>query len=155
MTGPTQQRRDAVKRPGALYLFGRLVMAPIARLVYRPRVIGRKNVPQRGAVILASNHLSFIDSIVIPLMAPRRVQFLAKSQLLRGQRVQGRAVALVLHRDRRRRRASAAPARPRRMRWTSPSASSTPVRRSPSTRRAPARSTAASTRAAPASAGSR
>ncbi|MFI5062173.1 MAG: lysophospholipid acyltransferase family protein [Actinomycetales bacterium] len=87
--GPNAAAPDAVKRPGALYLFGRLVMAPIARLVYRPRVTGRKNVPQRGAVILASNHLSFIDSIVIPLMAPRRVQFLAKSSYFEGKGFKG------------------------------------------------------------------
>ncbi|WP_374107697.1 lysophospholipid acyltransferase family protein [Leifsonia poae] len=76
---------SAVKRPGFLYLFGRTVIAPIARVVYRPKVIGRKNVPRTGAIILASNHLSFIDSIVIPLTAPRRVQFLAKSHYFEGK----------------------------------------------------------------------
>ncbi len=74
-----------MKRPGFLYLFGRTVIAPIARVVYRPKVIGRKNVPRTGAIILASNHLSFIDSIVIPLTAPRRVQFLAKSHYFEGK----------------------------------------------------------------------
>ncbi|MFF1572036.1 lysophospholipid acyltransferase family protein [Leifsonia sp. NPDC058292] len=64
-------------------------MAPIARLLYRPKVIGRKNVPRTGAVIIASNHLSFIDSIVIPLMAPRRVQFLAKSHYFEGTGFKG------------------------------------------------------------------
>jgi 1-acyl-sn-glycerol-3-phosphate acyltransferase len=75
---------DAVKRPGFTYLFGRTVIAPVARIVYRPNVVGRKNVPREGPIILASNHLSFIDSIVIPLMAPRRVQFLAKSTYFEG-----------------------------------------------------------------------
>jgi len=76
-------------RPGFLYLFGRTVMAPLSRLVYRPRVIGRKNVPKTGPVILASNHLSFIDSIVIPMCAPRRVQFLAKITYFEGRGVKG------------------------------------------------------------------
>ncbi|MGN7801084.1 lysophospholipid acyltransferase family protein [Leifsonia sp. 22587] len=79
-----------VKRPGALYFAGRILMAPLLKLVYRPRVIGKRNVPKHGAVILASNHLSFIDSVVIPMTAPRRVQFLAKSSYFEGTGVKGR-----------------------------------------------------------------
>lgn len=75
--------------PGFVYLLGRTVMAPLSRLIYRPRVLGRRNVPKTGAVILASNHLSFIDSIVIPMVAPRRVQFLAKSHYFTGTGVRG------------------------------------------------------------------
>ncbi|SCG35970.1 1-acyl-sn-glycerol-3-phosphate acyltransferase [Micromonospora echinaurantiaca] len=61
----------------------RLVIAPLARLLYRPVVEGRENVPRRGPVILAANHLSFIDSVVIPLVAPRPVAFLAKAEYFR------------------------------------------------------------------------
>jgi 1-acyl-sn-glycerol-3-phosphate acyltransferase len=64
---------------GGTYAIGRFVIAPLARLVYRPRVEGRANVPRTGPVIFASNHLSFIDSIAIPVAAPRPVHFLAKS----------------------------------------------------------------------------
>ncbi|WP_241975814.1 MULTISPECIES: lysophospholipid acyltransferase family protein [Cryobacterium] len=64
-------------------------MAPIARLVFRPTITGRENIPRTGPVILASNHLSFIDSIVIPLSAPRRVQFLAKSTYFTGTGFKG------------------------------------------------------------------
>ncbi|MFC6357360.1 lysophospholipid acyltransferase family protein [Luethyella okanaganae] len=72
------------RRPGFVYLLGRSVIAPIAKLIFRPRITGRENVPKHGPVILASNHLSFIDSIVIPIAAPRRVQFLAKSHYFTG-----------------------------------------------------------------------
>jgi len=81
---------SVVRRPGFLYLFGRVVLSTIARTVYRPKVIGRRNVPKDGAVILASNHLAFIDSIVIPVTAPRRVQFLAKSHYFEGHGLKGR-----------------------------------------------------------------
>ncbi|WP_377270609.1 lysophospholipid acyltransferase family protein [Peterkaempfera sp. SMS 1(5)a] len=67
----------------------RLVLAPLARLVYRPVIEGRRNVPRNGAVILAANHLSFIDSVVIPLVAPRPVAFLAKAEYFRGRGVKG------------------------------------------------------------------
>jgi 1-acyl-sn-glycerol-3-phosphate acyltransferase len=63
-----------------LYLLARAVLRPLFLLLFRPRVTGRENVPATGAFILASNHLSFIDSMVIPLMAPRRVGYLAKAE---------------------------------------------------------------------------
>ena len=68
----------------------RRVIAPIARLVYRPVVEGRDNVPRRGPVILAANHLSFIDSVVIPLVAPRPVVYLAKAEYFQGRGIKGR-----------------------------------------------------------------
>jgi 1-acyl-sn-glycerol-3-phosphate acyltransferase len=61
------------------YALGRFVVAPVARMIYRPRVEGRSLVPRTGPVIFASNHLSFIDSVAIPIAAPRPVHFLAKS----------------------------------------------------------------------------
>lgn len=73
-----------VRRIGATYALGRFVVAPLARLVYRPHVEGRGNVPKSGPVIFASNHLSFIDSIAIPVASPRPVHFLAKSSYFEG-----------------------------------------------------------------------
>jgi 1-acyl-sn-glycerol-3-phosphate acyltransferase len=48
-------------------------------------------------VIIASNHLSFIDSVVIPLAVPRRVRFLAKAEYFTGRGLRGRATALFFH----------------------------------------------------------
>lgn len=78
-----------VRRMGATYAFGRVVVAPLARLIYRPHVEGRANVPRHGPVIFASNHLSFIDSVAIPVAAPRPVHFLAKSSYFEGSGVGG------------------------------------------------------------------
>jgi 1-acyl-sn-glycerol-3-phosphate acyltransferase len=50
------------------------------KLVYRPWSRGRRNVPRRGPVILASNHLSFADHFFGPLPLPRKVVFLAKAE---------------------------------------------------------------------------
>ncbi|MFE2979051.1 lysophospholipid acyltransferase family protein [Streptomyces sp. NPDC059258] len=72
-----------------LYTFARLLLTPLLRLIYRPVVRGRSNIPRRGPVILASNHLSFIDSVVIALLAPRRVHFLAKDAYFTGRGVKG------------------------------------------------------------------
>jgi 1-acyl-sn-glycerol-3-phosphate acyltransferase len=72
------------ERPGPVYTIVRGILRPLVRLIYRPRITGSEHVPKRGPVIFASNHLSFVDSIVIPLAAPRPVQFLAKSHYFTG-----------------------------------------------------------------------
>ena len=58
----------------------KVILTPILRLLYRVRVEGRHHVPKDGAVILASNHQSFIDSIFLPLSVRRRVTFVAKAE---------------------------------------------------------------------------
>jgi len=65
------------------------VVPPVAKLVWRPTVTGLDNVPRTGPVLLASNHLSFADSLVIPIVAPRKVVFLAKSDYFAGGGVKG------------------------------------------------------------------
>ncbi|WP_225447355.1 1-acyl-sn-glycerol-3-phosphate acyltransferase [Streptacidiphilus sp. PB12-B1b] len=70
----------------------KFLLSPLARLIYRPVVLGRENVPKRGAVIIASNHLAAIDSAVIPLLAPRPVVFLAKAEYFTGKGLKGRLV---------------------------------------------------------------
>jgi 1-acyl-sn-glycerol-3-phosphate acyltransferase len=62
----------------------RQVLIPLSHAVYRPTIVGKENVPSTGGVLLASNHLSFIDSFTIPLAAPRPVHFLAKSDYFTG-----------------------------------------------------------------------
>lgn len=77
------------RRMGVAYVLGRTVITPLARLIYRPRVEGKHLVPRSGPVIFASNHLSFIDSIAIPVAAPRQVHFLAKSSYFEGSGLSG------------------------------------------------------------------
>jgi 1-acyl-sn-glycerol-3-phosphate acyltransferase len=67
---------------------------PILKAIWRPRVLGLQNVPKDGGVILASNHLSFVDSVVIPSVAPRKVVFLAKSDYFNGRGFKGTAQRL-------------------------------------------------------------
>lgn len=70
-----------------LYRLVRVLLSVLRHAVYRPSVQGRDNVARTGPVILASNHVSFIDSIVIPLVAPRDVVFLAKVEYFTGRGV--------------------------------------------------------------------
>lgn len=65
------------------------VIPPVLKGIWRPTVIGRENVPLVGGVILASNHLSFVDSVLIPCSSPRPVHFLAKSDYFTGTGLKG------------------------------------------------------------------
>jgi 1-acyl-sn-glycerol-3-phosphate acyltransferase len=56
-----------------------IILGPLLRLVYRPRARGLENIPRTGGFILAANHLSFVDSLFTPLLCPRPVVFLGKS----------------------------------------------------------------------------
>jgi 1-acyl-sn-glycerol-3-phosphate acyltransferase len=58
-------------------------------VLFRPKVTGLRNVPQSGPVIVASNHLSFSDSIFMPLVVPRKVTFLAKSEYFTSPGIKG------------------------------------------------------------------
>ena len=72
-----------------MYTVLHAVVPPLAKLVWRPTVTGLENVPPTGPVILASNHLSFADSLVIPIVTPRKVVFLAKSDYFAGGGLKG------------------------------------------------------------------
>jgi 1-acyl-sn-glycerol-3-phosphate acyltransferase len=65
------------------------ILGPLLRVLFRPWVRGIENIPASGAAILASNHLSFSDSIFLPLMLRRPVVFLAKSEYFTGKGVKG------------------------------------------------------------------
>ncbi len=75
------------------WILKRVVLGPILRVIFRPWVEGLENIPEEGGAILASNHLSFSDSIFLPLVVPRRVTFLAKSDYFNGRGVKGRLTA--------------------------------------------------------------
>ncbi|NHN56779.1 1-acyl-sn-glycerol-3-phosphate acyltransferase [Calidifontibacter sp. DB0510] len=74
-----------------LYLTTRMVVGPLARTYLRATVHGVDNIPATGGVLLAANHLSFVDSLVIPMVAPRQVVFLAKSDYFTGTGIKGTA----------------------------------------------------------------
>ncbi len=62
------------------YWLAKYLLTPILRFFFRVRVEGMENVPGSGPVILASNHVSFSDSIFLPMVLRRRVTFVAKAE---------------------------------------------------------------------------
>jgi len=64
-------------------------LIPLLMFIFRPKVSGLRFVPTNGPVIIASNHLSFSDSIFMPLVVPRKVTFLAKSEYFTSPGLKG------------------------------------------------------------------
>jgi len=62
-------------KPLAIFVF---------KFCFKGEIIEKENIPRKGGFILASNHLSYLDPIVLGLACPRRLFFLAKSELFRN-----------------------------------------------------------------------
>jgi 1-acyl-sn-glycerol-3-phosphate acyltransferase len=71
------------------YVLKYVILGPWIRLIFRPKVEGREYLPDTGAAIIASNHLSFSDSIFMPLMVKRKVTFVAKQEYFTGKGLKG------------------------------------------------------------------
>ena len=68
------------------YGMSRALAGPFLRLLGRPELTGAEHIPATGGAILASNHLSIVDSIFLPFMVDRPVTFAAKSEYFTGTR---------------------------------------------------------------------
>jgi 1-acyl-sn-glycerol-3-phosphate acyltransferase len=79
-----------------VHLLVRWLLAPLARLIYRPVVLGVDNVPRNGPLIIAANHRAAVDTAAIALTAGRPVSFLGKAEYFVGRGVRGRALASFL-----------------------------------------------------------
>jgi 1-acyl-sn-glycerol-3-phosphate acyltransferase len=78
------------------YQLSRVVMGPVLHMLGRPRVTGLEYIPASGPAILASNHLSFIDSMYLPLVISRPVVFPAKAEYFAAKGPLGRVWAAYL-----------------------------------------------------------
>ena len=66
-----------------------VALGPLLRVVFRPQVEGAHHVPEEGAAILASNHLSYADWLFMPLTLSRRVTFVAKAEYFTTPGIKG------------------------------------------------------------------
>ncbi|WP_062378224.1 lysophospholipid acyltransferase family protein [Demequina pelophila] len=71
------------------WLVKNVLLGPGIKAYYRPWVEGAENIPETGGAILASNHLSFSDSVFLPLVIKRKVVFLGKSEYFTGKGIKG------------------------------------------------------------------
>lgn len=78
-----------------LYQLTQRAVTVVSRTVFRARVTGLENFPEEGPVIVASNHLAFLDSVIISALMPRRVAFLAKAEYVNSPGLKGFAMKKV------------------------------------------------------------
>ncbi|MFD5624979.1 MULTISPECIES: lysophospholipid acyltransferase family protein [unclassified Streptomyces] len=75
------------------YVLKYVLLGPLLRLAFRPRIEGLEHIPSSGAAIIAGNHLSFSDHFLMPAILKRRITFLAKAEYFTGPGVRGRLIA--------------------------------------------------------------
>ncbi|MGW7098175.1 lysophospholipid acyltransferase family protein [Streptomyces sp. NPDC054838] len=75
------------------HLLKHVLLGPLLRLLFRPRIEGLENIPPEGAAIIAGNHLSFSDHFLMPAILKRRITFLAKAEYFTGPGIKGRLTA--------------------------------------------------------------
>ena len=74
--------REAVESAGSQAWVGRALTAPLRKVWLDVTHVGRENVPTEGPVVLAANHLAFIDSLLVMYSLDRPVSFLGKAEYL-------------------------------------------------------------------------
>lgn len=66
------------------YIIIKCILTPLFFLIFRPKVIGKNNIPKNGSVVLAGNHTNNLDSVMLIAVVSRQVHFLAKIELFKG-----------------------------------------------------------------------
>lgn len=63
------------------YKFFRFIFWLFAKIYLRLKVIGKNNFPKTGGLIVASNHVSYLDPVLVGVSADREINFMAKKEL--------------------------------------------------------------------------
>jgi len=64
-----------------LYYLLRPLAILLCKILFRIQIKGRENIPKKGGFILASNHLSYLDPVVLGVASPRKLNFMARDDL--------------------------------------------------------------------------
>jgi len=88
---PAPPEQAAPVGSGYFYWVTKVVLTPVLAIAFRPRIDGVRNVPRRGAAILACNHVSYLDWLFLPLVVRwRHISFLAKLEYFTRPGLRGR-----------------------------------------------------------------
>ena len=69
-----------------LYFIGKAVCRPVFKLCYRYKIVNEFPIPEKGGFIIASNHLSYSDPVLLGLsQKKRRLFFMAKAELFKNK----------------------------------------------------------------------
>ena len=67
-----------------LYRITRPIITSLFKIIYRPEIIGKENIPKEGKIVLAGNHTNNFDCLLLISSTKRTIHFLAKDELVKG-----------------------------------------------------------------------
>lgn len=72
------------KEKNTIYSFLKVIYSVLLKIIYRPQIIGKENIPKEGALIFAGNHKHAVDPTMVMMSTNRIVHFMAKEELFKG-----------------------------------------------------------------------
>lgn len=80
------ENKEKYKQKTGFYKFATAIVNPIIGLLYRVKYRNKNNIPKEGAYIIVSNHLSYLDPVVLGMgQRKRQLHFMAKSELFKNK----------------------------------------------------------------------
>lgn len=67
-----------------MYKFLRIICTILVKIIFRPKVIGKENIPENGPIIFAGNHKHAVDPVVVMTSTKRIVHYMAKEEIFKG-----------------------------------------------------------------------
>jgi 1-acyl-sn-glycerol-3-phosphate acyltransferase len=84
-TKPRKNLYEPYYMPMFLWRSIRFVVRVFFAIIFDVRVVGQQRVPDTGPLIIASNHLSWVDVPLIPAYLKRRVVYMAKEEAFKAR----------------------------------------------------------------------
>ena len=69
------------------YRIMRAILSPIYKFWYRPKIIGKENIPSEGAIVLAGNHIHIMDQCNVIVSTKRKLHYMAKKEYFDDHKV--------------------------------------------------------------------
>ena len=73
-----------MKERKLIYKFLKIIYVPLLKILFRPKVYGKENIPECGGIIFAGNHRHAVDPVVVVSSTKRFVHFMAKEEVSGG-----------------------------------------------------------------------
>lgn len=70
-----------------LYKLSRLILGPIFKFYYNPKIIGKENIPKDGNLLIAGNHIHLYDQCSVIISTKRGIHYMAKKEYFDNKKV--------------------------------------------------------------------
>jgi len=73
-----------MKENKPIYIILKIIYSSLVKILYRPKVYGKQNVPKEGPIIFVGNHRHAFDPVVVMTYTKRIVHYMAKESIFKG-----------------------------------------------------------------------